>query len=74
MTTIRVDYEHNCETWWDAAREEAKGNPPSACVGLVADMVGTDEIRCSDEDAAEFLAWAAQLPGWDEQPFVISDE
>jgi hypothetical protein len=27
-----------------------------------------------DEDAAEFLAWAAQLPGWDEQPFVISDE
>ena len=68
--TIRVDYEHNCETWWDAARDEAKGNPPSACVGLVADF-GCDSLECSDEDAAEFIAWAEQLPGWSEQPFVI---
>jgi hypothetical protein len=69
MTTkITADYEHNCETWWNAAREEAKGNQPSACVGL---LDWTNEIICSDEDAAEFLAWAAKLPGWDESPFVV---
>jgi hypothetical protein len=69
MKTIAVDYEHNCETWWDAARIEAKGNPPSACVGL---LDGVNTLTVSDEDAAEFLDWAKQIDGWEEEPFVIT--
>jgi hypothetical protein len=68
MARLVVDYEHNCETWWDAAREEAKGNPPASCVGI---LDWTNEIECSEEDLGEFLAWAEQIPGWDEHPFVI---
>lgn len=71
MKTISVDYEHNCTTWWDAAREEISGNPPTSCIGLVSDVISTDAIVCSDEDADEFVAWAEQLDGWAEQPFVI---
>jgi len=70
MKTIAVDYEHNCETWWDAARIEAKGNPPSACVGLIWDV---DTLTVPDEDAAEFLLWAEKIDGWDEGPFVVND-
>lgn len=69
MKTITVDYEHNCETWWDGARTEAKGNPPAACVGLLDSV---DTLCVSDEDAAEFVAWSAKIDGWDENPFVIS--
>ena len=69
MKMIAVDYEHNCETWWDAARAEAKGNPPPACVGLLGEV---NSLTCTEEDAAEFLGWAARLGGWDEQPFVVN--
>lgn len=69
MTAITTDYEHNCDTWWTNAREEAKGNPPTACVGLLDE---TDSVVVSDEDAAEFVAWAEGIEGWNEQPFVIS--
>lgn len=69
MTTITVDYEHNCEKWWDAAREEAKGNPPSACVGLLDSV---DTLTVTAEDAKEFLEWAAKIPGFNEQPFVVN--
>ena len=70
MKTIKVDYEHNCETWWDNAREEAKHNPPEACVGLLDSV---NEISVDDEDANAFMAWAEQIDGWNEQPFVVSD-
>lgn len=66
MKTITTDYEHNCETWWAAARE---ASPTPACVGLI-DRV--DTITVPDEDAAEFIEWAEKLPGWDESPFVIN--
>ena len=66
MTTITTDYEHNCETWWAAARESS---PPPACTGLI-DQV--DTITVPDDDAHGFLAWAARLPGWSESPFVVS--
>lgn len=68
-TTITVDFEHNCETWWDNARAVAKGNPPPACVGLL-DSVNT--LTVPSEDAAEFIDWASKIDGWDEEPFVIS--
>ena len=67
-TTIVVDYEHNCETWWDAARLEATGNPPSACVGLLNDV---NTVTVSSEDATEFIDWAKQIPGWSESPFLF---
>lgn len=66
--TITVDFEHNCETWWVAARAEARGNPPSACIGLLESV---NTLTVSEEDAAEFVAWAKAIPGWSEQPFVI---
>ena len=69
MTTITVDYEHNCETWWDAARREARGNPPTACVGLLG---SGETITVSDEDAQEFLEWAEKVDGWSEKPFIVS--
>jgi len=69
MTTITVDYEHNCEKWWAAAREEAKGNPPQACVGL---LDSCDSIECIQPDVDVFVAWAEQLPGWNEKPFIIN--
>jgi len=72
MKRIDVDYEHNCETWWDGARENvAEGNPPPACIGLV-ETFGVDSIECSDEDAEKFIAWASGIFGWDEEPFVIN--
>src|ERR1019366_1920125 len=58
IKTITVDYEHNCETWWYAAREKAKGNPPPSCVGLL-DQVNT--ITVEDEDAAAFFNWAEAI-------------
>ena len=69
QTTITVDYEHNCETWWTNAREEAKGNPPSACVGLLDSV---NSLTVSADDAAEFIQWASKIDGWNESPFVIS--
>lgn len=69
MKTITVDYEHNCERWWDAARAEAKGNPPSACVGL---LDTTNSLTVPDADAAEFISWSSEIDGWNENPFVIS--
>lgn len=70
MKTISVDYEHNCETWWDNARNEARGNPPTTCVGL---LDSCDTLTVSDEDADEFIAWAKEIDGWSESPFVIND-
>lgn len=70
-TTITVDYEHNCESWWTAARTEATSNPPTACVGLLDSI---DTITVSDEDAAEFIGWASKIDGWDESPFVLAKD
>lgn len=70
MKTITVDHEHNCETWWDAAREAAKdGNNPPSCIGLINEV---NTITVDDQDADEFLEWAGGLPGWNEEPFVVS--
>jgi len=70
MKTIQVYFEHNCETWWDNAREEAKHNPPEACIGLLDSV---NDITVDDEDADAFIAWAEQIEGWNEQPFIVTD-
>lgn len=69
MTTITVDHEHNCETFWDAARDEAKTNPPPCCFGLFESVT---TMTLPHDDAVEFLHWCMKIPGWNERPFVIS--
>ena len=70
MKTITVNYSNNCEIWWNAARLEAKGSPPPACVGLLDDVFA---LVASDEDTAEFLAWAESIPGYSERPFMVNE-
>lgn len=70
-TKITVDYEHNCEVWWNAAR--ADNDTMRACPRSCRALLGSpDEVQVSDEDAEEFRAWASKLPGWDEEPFVFN--
>lgn len=73
MKTITVDYEHNCETWWDAAHDEITGNPPPPCGDCIHLLREKDTVQVLNDDAAVFLTWAAQLPGWDECPFVVNE-
>ena len=73
-TTISVDYEHNCEDWWDAARhvQSTAGGCPKKCLTLL-NPGGQSSVRVSTEIAAEFVAWAEQVHGWDENPFTFLD-
>ena len=72
MKTIRVDYEHNAETWWDCARsvQETGGGCPEACLTLLHPG-GESGVEVDDDTAAKFVTWAEQCDGWNEQPFVI---
>ncbi len=67
---ISVDYEHNCETWWDAAREQSAPLPPDAAADMVSG--GADCAVLTKKQTDAFIAWAEQFPGWDESPFVIN--
>lgn len=68
MWTITVW--HECATWWRAARDAvARGDYPAACIGLIDEVTILTVEEC---DADEFIAWAERLPGWSEQPFLIS--
>ena len=68
---IGVDYENNAETWWDAARTQARRERdlypeterelPASCGAI---LENADEVTVSTKDAATFRAWASQLPGW----------
>lgn len=58
---IHVDYENNSRTWWDAARK-SKTAPP-----CMRPLLGTaDSVICNQDEGAAAMAWAAGLPGWDD--------
>lgn len=61
---IAVDFENNAEEWWDAARE-ALDTPASINVLL---QTNETEVTVSDDEALDVIAWAEQLPGWNDGP------
>lgn len=67
---ITVDYEHNCEEWWDAARELAKSTRNPDWTRLMNLLTG-DETKVSISDAETFIEIAATIPGWDEGPVMV---
>jgi hypothetical protein len=70
-TIITVDHEHNCETWWDAARQNLG---PLLIAETLHKLEANGTVKLWDDEASHFIAWASGLPGWDEKPFVISHE
>jgi hypothetical protein len=66
VTTIKIDFEHNCERFWDLAHRELA--PEHA--ETIRHIERTQEARLSDSYASEFLAACSLVPGYDEDPFV----
>jgi hypothetical protein len=70
-TRIVVDQENSAEEWWDAARE-AVADATDAVADLFAriDAAAGDPagVCCRSQDAAALVAWASELPGWDDGP------
>jgi hypothetical protein len=61
--TIRVDYQNNAETWWDAAR--ARAATDSEFARVFRELAGVaDEWTGTIEECSTFLAVAETLPGW----------
>ena len=60
--TITVDYENNCEIWWDAAH--ASQDAPEAVRPLLRNTC--DSVTVTAEECAAVQAWASSLPGWDD--------
>lgn len=70
-TRIVVDQENSADAWWDAARE-AVSDASDAVADLFEriDAAAGDPagVCCRSEDAAALVAWASELPGWDDGP------
>lgn len=67
LINISIDSEHNCETWWDNG-------------GLELWQSFTRHFFCCvlgilvDKDSAEsFQKDAAEIPGWDDEPFMFTE-
>ncbi len=58
-----ADEENNGETWWDAA--EMAQQQPAAFERLRSSGA---EVVLLPDDAADFIAWCAALPGWYDGP------
>jgi hypothetical protein len=63
--TITVDHEHNCETWWDSGGREAW---KALSVAAAGDDYDSDSITVYAQTGLAWLAYAATIYGWDEQP------
>jgi hypothetical protein len=64
MKRISVDWEFAAEDWWMAAQTDQ--HTPAAFAPMLAD--NTDSITVSDDEADQIIAWATNLPGWDDGP------
>lgn len=70
MTTLRVDYENNATTWWDAARDLANSMANPTFTRILnalerEDEIGDDVLR---GELDSFIAAASVLPGWADGP------
>lgn len=66
--TIEVDYEHNAEAWWEAARELAAAKPASVFARLLRELESNDAVKCDDGEARAFEDAASRLPEWNTGP------
>lgn len=62
---LRVCPRAQAPQWWRSARA-ADAAPPA----LQAILAGRVRVEVSAEEAADALAWAAQLRGWDHDGFA----
>jgi hypothetical protein len=61
---LRVRQNAQGTSWWTAAQHEPE--PPRAVEVLLAGRA--HRVELSPAEAEEALAWAAQIPGWAEEP------
>lgn len=58
---LRVCPRADTPAWWAAARQAMTGAPPA----IRAILAGRSRVEVSEAEAAEAIAWASGLPGWD---------
>jgi hypothetical protein len=58
---LRVCPRAHSPGWWAAARQAMADAPPA----IRAILTGRSRVELSAAEAAEAIAWASGLPGWD---------
>jgi hypothetical protein len=58
---LRVRPSADAPRWWASARDAAVAPPAIAAI-----LAGRSRVEVSGEEAADALAWARGLPGWDD--------
>ena len=58
---LRVCPRADAPGWWAAARQAMPGAPPA----IRAILAGRSRVELTATEAAEAIAWASGLPGWD---------
>jgi hypothetical protein len=58
---LRVCSRADTPAWWSAARQDVAGAPPA----IRAILAGRSRVEVSAAEAAEAIAWASGLTGWD---------
>ena len=59
---LRVCSRADAPRWWASARDAAAAAPPA----IAAILAGRSRVEVSAEEAVDALAWARELPGWDD--------
>lgn len=70
MKKLEINYDSQCPDWWDAVNNL----DPSARPDIMNEFLFLEDFVCiEDEEAEEFLQWAAMFPGWEGEPIVVVD-
>jgi hypothetical protein len=70
MISIKVDYEHNGEAWWDNGGRNLWQNL-LIFEGISAPGWDVSEVVVSDAVAKEWIDKASRVDGWEENPFLV---
>lgn len=68
-TVIAIDYEHNSDQWWQAARSRAD---VPACIRDVV-LGRANYAHASQQDADAAMQWARSVDGWDDAAAPLID-
>lgn len=69
LSAVQVDHSKSGSPWWVSAKADV--GVPSAVLPLIRS--GEDYALVARDEADAIEAWAASLPGWQDEPLIIRD-